>query len=327
VESHPKQRNPVQERHGDWTHAMQLEARPVGFPDSVRAMGVAPLTVGSDLKGVTPWIREAAIKEPVNVLALSGGGAGAAFGTGALVGWTRAGTRPEFQVVTGVSVGAPVAPFAFLGSAWDDKLREAFSGGRTEHLLRRRWSGALFGSSLYRGQPLASLVDSCITIEMVRAIGVEADKGRLLLVATTKLDTEQTVVWNLTAIAAQGTEAARELIRDVLIAAASVPGAFPPVMIHVESLGRRFDEIHVDGAATTTLLTGTEIPGFLPRSVDALLGARLCSISPRVAERRANFGRHRSRYRNAPRRRTSDQPVMGLNAHRKMCDGTRGPDK
>ena len=257
------------------SEAMQLEARPVGFPDSVRAMGVAPLTVGSDLKGVTPWIREAAIKEPVNVLALSGGGAGGAFGAGALVGWTRAGTRPEFQVVTGVSVGALVAPFAFLGSAWDDKLREAFSGGRTEHLLRRRWSGALFGSSLYRGQPLASLVDSFMTIEMVRAIGVEAAKGRLLLVATTKLDTEQTVVWNLTAIAAQGTEAARELIRDVLIAAASVPGAFPPVMIHVESLGQRFDEIHVDGAATTTLLTGTEIPGFLPRSVDALLGARL----------------------------------------------------
>src|SRR6202789_3078944 len=190
VESHPKQRNPVQVRHGDWTHAMQLEARPVGFPDSVRAMGVAPLTVGSDLKGVTPWIREAAIKEPVNVLALSGGGAGGAFGAGALVGWTRAGTRQEFQVVTGVSVGALVAPFAFLGSAWDDKLREAFSGGRTDHLLQRRWSDALFGSSLYRGQPLASLVDSYITIEMVRAIGVEAAKGRLLLVATTKLDTE-----------------------------------------------------------------------------------------------------------------------------------------
>ena len=247
----------------------------MGFPDSVRAMGVAPLTVSSDLKGVTPWIREAAIKDPVNVLALSGGGAGGAFGAGALVGWTRAGTRPEFQVVTGVSVGALLAPFAFLGSAWDDKLQEAFSGGSTAHVLRRRWFGALFGSSLYRGQPLSSLVDSYITIEMVRAIGVEAAKGRLLLVATTKLDTEQTVVWNLTVIAAQGTEAARELIRDVLIAAASIPGAFPPVMIHVESLGQRFDEIHVDGAATTTLLTGTEIPGFLPRSVDALLGARL----------------------------------------------------
>ena len=64
------------------SEAMQLEARPVGFPDSVRAMGVAPLTVSSDLKGVTPWFREAAIKRPVNVLALSGGGAGGAFGAG-----------------------------------------------------------------------------------------------------------------------------------------------------------------------------------------------------------------------------------------------------
>ncbi|MEI6863264.1 MAG: patatin-like phospholipase family protein, partial [Candidatus Omnitrophota bacterium] len=59
-----------------------------------------------------------AMPEPaeVNLLAISGGGAGGAFGAGLLCGWTEAGNRPEFHVVTGVSTGAMSAPAAFLGS-------------------------------------------------------------------------------------------------------------------------------------------------------------------------------------------------------------------
>ena len=57
-----------------------------------------------------------------NLLAISGGGADGAFGAGLLTGWTQAGTRPAFKLVTGVSTGALTAPFAFLGPAWDKQL-------------------------------------------------------------------------------------------------------------------------------------------------------------------------------------------------------------
>jgi predicted acylesterase/phospholipase RssA len=226
---------------------------------------------------VLPRVAAAADGGPINVLALSGGGAGGAFGAGVLVGWSEQGTRPEFQIVTGVSAGALIAPFAFLGPSWDGRLAEAFSGARGEHLLQRRWLGMLFGPSLYRGEPLANLVDSYVTDELLRAVAIEAARGRLLLVATTNLDNEQTNVWNLTLIASQGGEAARRLFRDVLIAAASIPGAFPPVIIRVEESGKSFDELHVDGATTASVFIAPQIAGFLD-PLTALRGANLYVI-------------------------------------------------
>ena len=72
--------------------------------------------------------------EPLNILALSGGGADGAFGAGAVAGLTLTGSRPDFTVVTGVSVGALVAPYAFLGPRWDARpsrgLRQ-WTGRRT----------------------------------------------------------------------------------------------------------------------------------------------------------------------------------------------------
>jgi len=97
-------------------------------------------------------VREGAAGGPINVLALSDGGGGVAFGAGALVGWSRTGTRPDFQVVTGVSAGAVLAPLAFLGPRWDATITDAFSGGRTQHLLQPQWILALFGASVYRGR-------------------------------------------------------------------------------------------------------------------------------------------------------------------------------
>ena len=67
-------------------------------------------------------------KRPViNFLALSGGGSDGAFGAGLLGGWTASGTRPEFDLVTGVSTGALTAPFAFLGPRYDDALKKVFT--------------------------------------------------------------------------------------------------------------------------------------------------------------------------------------------------------
>jgi hypothetical protein len=194
--------------------------------------------------------------EPLNILALSGGGAYGAFGAGAVAGLTRTGSRPDFTVVTGVSVGALVAPYAFLGPTWDADLLDVFASGLGEELLQSRGLGVIFGSSLYRGKPLQQLVDSHLSDTMIQAIASESEKGRLLLVATTDVVTGMPVVWDLGAIAKNGGPNARTLLRDVLVASASVPGMFPPVRIRVNKDGGAHDEAHVDGSAT--------IPFFVP---------------------------------------------------------------
>jgi predicted acylesterase/phospholipase RssA len=194
--------------------------------------------------------------ESLNILALSGGGAASAFGAGAVVGLTLSGSRPDFAVVTGVSGGALVAPYAFLGSMWDARLLDAFSTAAGNDLLQSRGLGAIFGSSLYRGAPLKQLVDAHVTEAMIQAVAREADRGRLLLVATTDVATGEPVIWDLGAIAMNGGPDARKLFRDVLLASASVPGMFPPIIIRVGENGVRHDEAHVDGAAT--------VPFFVP---------------------------------------------------------------
>jgi predicted acylesterase/phospholipase RssA len=194
--------------------------------------------------------------KPLTILALSGGGTGGAFGAGAVAGLTRAGTRPEFDVVTGVSAGALVAPYAFLGPSWDAQLLDAFTGVAGDNLLQSRGLGVIFGSSVYSGRPLRQLIDAYVSDEMIRAIAREAAKGRLLLVATTDVASGEPVVWDLGAIAKNGGSSARALIRDVLVASASVPGMFPPVIIRVAENGMNNDQAHVDGAAT--------VPFFVP---------------------------------------------------------------
>jgi hypothetical protein len=215
----------------------------------------------------------------VNVLALSGGGAGAAFGAGALTGLTRAGTRPQFHVVTGVSAGALTAPFAFLGPAWDDELTESFSGQRSANLVQFSLTGLFFGSSVFRGRPLADLVNHYATDEMLRAVAAEAAKGRLLLIATTDLDSERTVIWDMGAIAQHGGAAALKLFRQVLIASASIPGLFPPVMIPVETSGTILEEMHVDGSTTASMFIAPEIASILPDRLGALRGANVYVIA------------------------------------------------
>jgi len=212
----------------------------------------------SEVSSVTAakQIRAAHAGSPVTILALSGGGAGGAFGAGAVAGLTRTGTRPAFDVVTGVSAGALVAPYAFLGPAWDGQLLDAFTGVAGDNLLQPRGLGLLFGSSIYSGRPLRQLIDTHVTDEMIRAIAREASYGRLLLVATTDVASGETVVWDLGSIAKNGGSSARALFRDVLVASASVPGLLPPVIIRVAKDGVNHVQAHVDGATT--------VPFFVP---------------------------------------------------------------
>ncbi|HSY95278.1 MAG TPA: patatin-like phospholipase family protein [Steroidobacteraceae bacterium] len=216
---------------------------------------------------VAERVRTLRAGEILNMLALSGGGAGGAFGAGAIAGLTRSGTRPAFDVVTGVSAGALVAPYAFLGPAWDAQLLEAFTGAAGDSLLQPRGLAVIFGSSIYSGKPLRRLIDSCVSEAMIRAVAREADKGRMLLVATTDVASGEPVIWDLGAIAKNGGASARTLFRDVLLASASVPGMFPPVIIRIDEGGRARDQAHVDGAASLPFFVP---PAFLQTTPGAL---------------------------------------------------------
>jgi predicted acylesterase/phospholipase RssA len=187
---------------------------------------------------------------PLRVLALSSGGANGAFGAGIIVGWTRSQSRPDFFVVTGVSAGALIAPLAFLGSAWDPQIAEVYTSGVSEGVLRRRFFGGLFGSSVYSSARLKSLIEHYVDDTMLAAVAKEASQGRLLLVATTDLATGQPVIWDLTSIAMHGGREAKPLFQSVLLASASVPGMLPPVTISVRCDGIVQSETHVDGGLT-----------------------------------------------------------------------------
>jgi predicted acylesterase/phospholipase RssA len=248
---------------------------PVEKPLTIRTLDtehrfsqLSSTTVAERLRALHPG-------ETFNILALSGGGAAGAFGAGAMAGLTRSGSRPDFAVVTGVSAGALVAPYAFLGPTWDARLFEAFTSGTGEHLLQPRGLGALFGSSLYSGTPLKHLVDSYLSDTMIQAVAREADRGRLLLVATTDVATGESVVWDLGSIARNGGPNARTLFRDVLVASASVPGMFPPVVIRVRGDGVPHDEVHVDGAATMPFFVP---PAFVQTPPEAIDGAHRTAV-------------------------------------------------
>lgn len=98
----------------------------------------------------------------VKGLALSGGGASGAFGAGVLVGWTRHGDRPRFDIVTGVSTGALAAPLAFAGPRFDDRLENAYQDRDLRALTSDRL-GVLRNPSLYPAGPLKRLVERYVT--------------------------------------------------------------------------------------------------------------------------------------------------------------------
>ena len=225
------------------------------LPMTIRTLNTEHRFTQISTASVAQQLRALHAEEPLNILAISGGGSGGAFGAGAVAGLTRSGSRPDFAVVTGVSAGALVAPYAFLGPAWDARLLDAFTGEAADNLLQARGLGAIFGSSLYRGTPLRHLVEAYVSDSMIEAVSREVDRGRLLLVATTDVASGQPVMWDLGSIARNGGPSARALFCDVLVASASVPGMFPPVIIRIQD-GGTHKEAHVDGAAT--------VPFFVP---------------------------------------------------------------
>ena len=184
-----------------------------------------------------------------NMLAISGGGDNGAFGAGLLVGWGETGTRPEFKIITGVSIGALIAPFVFVG---DDRAVEQLitTIDQDDVYKKRPLIEGLTTDALADSTPLANLIASRVDAPIVAQIAEESRHGRALIVITTDLDAGVPVLWDIGAIAESGKPQAIELIRRILLASASIPGEFPPVMFDVVARGVHHQEMHVDGGAS-----------------------------------------------------------------------------
>jgi hypothetical protein len=188
---------------------------------------------------------------PAAYLSISGGGQDGAFSAGLLNGWTERGDRPTFKLVTGISTGSLVAPFAYLGPKYDPVLRQAYTSVSVKDIFTKRpITAALWDDAMSDTSPMARTVAHYVTRELLDAIAAEYAKGRILLVGTTDLDSREPVFWNMGAIASSQSPAALTLFRKITLASAAIPAAFPPVMIDVTVNGHHYQEMHVDGGAT-----------------------------------------------------------------------------
>jgi predicted acylesterase/phospholipase RssA len=226
---------------------------------------------------------------PAVYLAISGGGENGAYGAGIMTAWSEVGTRPVFKAVTGVSTGALIAPFAFLGSTYDKDLERFYTTiDQSQVMVSRGLISGVLGDSMYDSTPLLRTIRSALTPEMVAAIGREySEKGRLLFVATTNLDVPVGVLWNIGGIAASGNQDAPELIAKILLASASIPGALPPVMIDIEAGGQRFQEMHVDGGTVAQVVLYP--PSFSGDDLVAALGPDGKQLLQMVAHRQRSL--------------------------------------
>jgi hypothetical protein len=199
-------------------------------------------------------------------LALSGGGGDGAYGAGVLVGWTASGERPSFDVVTGVSTGALAAPFAFLGPSYDRKLEEIYTLYKTDDLGTPQIFSAIFGGpSLIDASGLEKLLEHYVNSDLLAEVAREHLRGRRLLVATTNVEAERQVIWNLGAIAASNSADRLYLFRRILLASAAIPGVLPPVLIQVTVDGRAFQEMHADGGTVGQVFFIPQVETGLPR--------------------------------------------------------------
>ena len=238
------------------------------------------------------------------ILVLSGGGSDGAFGAGLLCGWSAHGDRPRFHLVTGVSTGALIAPFAFLGKDYDAQLKEAYTTIEAKDVLLiggsiRVLGRLLRGDSLSDSSPLHKLVQKFVDQKALDAIAAEHAKGRRLYIGTTNLDAQRPIIWDMGAIASSGRPEALTLFRNILVASAAIPGVFSPVYLDVEAGGKTYDEMHVDGGVTAELFAygntvnyaaaardaGMAVPPSMPLYVirNSLLRPEYLQISPRVA--------------------------------------------
>ncbi|MEO0793624.1 MAG: patatin-like phospholipase family protein [Verrucomicrobiota bacterium] len=244
-------RNPVPKEHVEKTQVLDIPNARFWADERSYYMDQALNQPGPTLRQQLPSISN---KEH-NYLAISGGGDKGAFGAGLLCGWTAAGTRPEFEIVTGISTGGLTAPFAFLGPKYDYVLKEVYTTTTTKDLAEQHSLTVIFtGDSVVDTTGLKNLIEKHVNEEFVNEIAAEYRKGRRLWIGTTNLDIMRPVMWNIGAIANTNDPRRIDLIRQILRASAAIPVAFPPEYIEVEIGDEIYDEMHVDGGATTQVI-------------------------------------------------------------------------
>jgi hypothetical protein len=202
------------------------------------------------------------VEPVVSGLALSGGGQDGAFGAGILCGWSQTGTRPRFKLVTGISTGSLMAPFAFLGPAYDHVLKEAYTTVSDKDIYKAHNPLLILLSvvnlkalpAMTENKPMEQMVAKLVDDRVLAAVAEEHRKGRRLLIGTTQMDSQRLVIWNMGAIAASGHPQALQLFRKIMVASASIPAFFPPQYIEVEAGGRRYTEMHGDGGVMTEVM-------------------------------------------------------------------------
>ena len=238
----------------EFTNADQNAAMVTGY-SGIRTWGDATLAE-IEASGIRPPRQAVRKGGEVDYLALSGGGSGGAFGAGLLTGWTKTGKRPSFNIVSGVSTGALIAPFAFLGPRYDPVIEALYTSGIASDIsTQKNLFGILTSPGLVDTGPFQNLIATYANANVLRAVAAEHRKGRRLYVVTTNLDAQRSVLWDMGAIAASGNPGSLELFQKVLQASASIPAVFPPVLIDVNAGPTRFSEMHADGGVTTQVFT------------------------------------------------------------------------
>lgn len=202
---------------------------------------MCPVSADIEPSFALPAKINAPVKEQqhLDILVLSGGGAWGAYGAGFLTGWSKRDPslgrpRPQFDVVTGVSTGAIIAPFALLGPDYDNTLVEAYRGTGSETLFEHRSILSLpFWTSLNDPAPLEAGLNRMLTDSAIARLGNAYKDGRSLWAGAVNFDSGKFTEFDLTQLAVGMPPAnARAAIVDRLMAAAAIPGFFPPRFIH-----------------------------------------------------------------------------------------------
>jgi hypothetical protein len=239
-------------------------AVPVGFEGKVTISGMSDIR--SDIDDSDPVVMQKSLidsfKEedkndyPGNalgvktypVLAVSGGGAKGAYGAGLLKGWSEEGSRPLFKIITGVSSGAIIALYTFLGNDYDAQLEMFFTTTSTKDIMEQNYFSMLFGNSLMSSAPLEKMISKMIDEKLLAKVAEQHKRGRRLFVGTANIDAQEFVVWDMGALACKGGTDSVKLFRKILMASCAIPMTYPPVHFKVTSdLGKIYDEMHVDG--------------------------------------------------------------------------------
>ena len=190
--------------------------------------------------------------DQLNILALSGGGANGAFGAGILIGLEESGQLKDYSIVTGISAGALMAPFVFIGGDAFSRMKDVMLNINDKSVLgKKNFLNTVFKDAFTDGENLYQFIAEAFPEPMIEQIAAQHRSGKRLFIGTTHFDSGELVIWNIGAIANSDMPDKSELIYKVLAASASIPGVFPPQFIDVEHEGEIFEELHVDGGLAT----------------------------------------------------------------------------